>query len=434
MFFLFEVRQSMFFFHNILYRQYAIQNELPDSETKSGNRYACKNKGKILKKNGKSKQSVFFLPLQFAICFNVKFNQLVANLMRAFDFSPADLEILKTRLRNSHRVVIVSHQNPDGDAIGASLGLLNLLRRVVAHVQIIVPNDYPKYLKWMKSSEQVIVYELNTHQADRLILEADLIFCVDFNSPDRLGKMEDVFRNARAFKVLIDHHPMPENTFDLLFSTTFTSSASEMTVEVIEAAEMSHHLDHDVAECLLTGIISDTGSFSYGCNSARTYENVAKLLSYKVNRDLINSRIFNNFSESRMRLMGYCLNEKLTVYHSFHCGVISLSQAEMQRFNFQIGDTEGFVNQPLSISGVIFSAFFMETDNLVKVSLRSRGHFDVNRFARKYYNGGGHINAAGGRTNESLNTVLKSFVQHLENEWPLLQKAAADLANAMHLH
>ncbi len=315
------------------------------------------------------------------------------------------------------QISIIVHTNPDGDAIGSALGLHAILKGIgFKDIPVIAPNAYPSFLQWMPGNEQVIIASEQPNIAEDAISVADVLFCLDFNGFSRAEQLEKHLIKSMAKKIMIDHHPQPEDGFDLVFSDTKTSSTAEMVYEVIAACGMEDMINYDAAQCLYAGIVTDTGSFSFSCNNPRTYEITAQLMRKGVDGAALQRLIYNTYSIDRMRLLGFSLAERLTVYPGHHAACISLSKADLERFNHREGDTEGFVNYALSIKHIRFAALFIEKDDHTKVSLRSAGHLDVNLLARKYYEGGGHKNASGGKSKLDLDRTIKHFESILEQE------------------
>lgn len=319
------------------------------------------------------------------------------------------IEALKEAIERSSKIVITSHFNPDGDAMGAALGLHHALAAIGTSSTVITPNGFPDFLAWMPGASSIIRYAKQQQQAGEALQNADLIFCLDFNSFGRTELMQHELEKSTAQKVLIDHHPDPESIFDIAISHTEVSSTAELIYEVICAMYGAELINSTIAKCLLTGIITDTGSFSYACNRQRTFAIAGKLVAQGVNIDQIQSLIYNNFTESRLKMLGHCLSQNMRVFTVYKSAYISLSLNEQKAFNYQIGDTEGIVNYPLSIRDIAFSVLFVEGLNHVKVSLRSRGQFPVNKLAQEYYNGGGHTNAAGGKSFKPLAETIAQF-------------------------
>ncbi len=317
---------------------------------------------------------------------------------------------LKTLLLSPKQITLLTHINPDGDAIGSILGLYKFLTNMGHTVSPIVPNNYPAFLKWMPNGEKIIIYNNHVEKSKKIIAKADLIFCLDFNDPVRIGEIGENLKNNNAVKILIDHHPMPNPIFDIIFSDTMVSSAAEKIYIVIKELNVPQFIDKQVAECLFTGIIADTGSFSFGVKNSDVFRNAAEIMDYGINKEAITRRLMDNHTHNRLKLLGYCLSSKLVVLPEYKAAYICLTENEKAKFDYQIGDSEGFVNTALSISNVIFSTFIMETDTLIKYSFRSKGNFDVNQFARTYFNGGGHKNASGGR-------IFKKNIELAENKF-----------------
>ena len=323
-------------------------------------------------------------------------------------------KILKEKIGSSNNVIITTHVNSDGDAIGSTLAMAGILRILGKKVHIITPNDFPGFLHWMEGAGDILIYYHQKNTADELVKEADLILCIDFNDSRRLEKAENVILEARAFKVLIDHHPDPSNFSDLVISDTSLGSSAELLYYLLQDMEYNHLLTKPLAESLYTGIMTDTGNFSFSCSYPEVWNTVSELLSMGIDKDKIFSHVYDNYSEKRMQLMGYCLYEKMQVFEDYHTAIIGLTKKEMEDFNHKPGDTEGFVNLPFSIKGVKLTALFLEKKDHVRISLRSRGDFSVNELSRKHFNGGGHKNAAGGELKMSVDDAIKKFREVLE--------------------
>lgn len=321
-------------------------------------------------------------------------------------------------LNNIHQQIsIIVHTNPDGDAMGSALGLYAVLKNMgIDDIMVIAPNAYPSFLQWMPGNEQVIIASDNALEAEQAISGAEVLFCLDFNGFSRAEQLELHLKKSRAFKIMIDHHPQPEDGFDLVFSDTSASSTAEMVYEVITASGWENMINCEAAQCLYAGIVTDTGSFSFSCNNPRTYEITAQLMRKGIDGAALQRLIYNTYSLDRMRLLGFSLAERLKVYQQHRAACISLSKSDLERFNHCEGDTEGFVNYALSIKDIRFAALFIEKDDHTKVSLRSAGDFDVNVLARKYYQGGGHKNASGGKCDKDLKSTLKQFESLLKQE------------------
>ncbi|MCP4551351.1 MAG: bifunctional oligoribonuclease/PAP phosphatase NrnA [Bacteroidetes bacterium] len=315
---------------------------------------------------------------------------------------------------NSGSIVITSHKNPDGDAIGSSLALYKYLTLKGHDVTVIIPNEFPGFLAWMKSSDRIVVYKREAKLAKKLIAKASIIFSLDYNAFHRAGDLKDQLQKVTGKRVLIDHHVNPDNSFDLLYSTTKTSSTAELVYNLIESAGDQKLIDNEIAEGLYVGIVTDTGSFSYSCNYSATYEAVAFLIGLGLDGEHIHHMLYDTFSEDRLNLLGYCLSKRLIVLRNYNTAYIHLSADDLDRFNFQIGDTEGVVNYALSINGINLAVLFTERDKYIRISFRSKDKFDVNIFAKKYFDGGGHKKAAGGSSYVSLEETIANFTELLE--------------------
>jgi phosphoesterase RecJ-like protein len=318
-------------------------------------------------------------------------------------------------ISQSHRIVVTSHHNPDGDAIGSILALTLLLKKMGQKAIPIVPSDYPGFLKWMAGNEQILVYEKDQTKVNSALASADVIFCMDYSAIHRTGKMQDVLRAAHGKKFLIDHHlePLLED-FDLYYTVVETSSTSELLYRFIEQCGWLDYLDRDSATALYVGIMTDTGSFSFSCEYPETYEVTASLVRAGVQPGPVHRLVYDTYSEDRLRLLGFCLSEKLTVLKEYHTAFIALTRDEMQRFNHQVGDTEGVVNYALSIEGIQLAILLTERKDRIRISFRSKGDFSVNALAREHFNGGGHLNAAGGDSYEPMDATIMKLLKLLE--------------------
>ena len=325
---------------------------------------------------------------------------------------------IKEQILQNGSIVIVTHTSPDGDAIGSSLGFFHFLQTFIPkrNVRVIVPSEFPSFLKWMPAVDEIIVFPANEEAAIKCINNADLCFCLDFNSLKRTDKLSPYLEASNAFKILIDHHPQPDNNFDLMISNVASSSTCELIYDVIHAMSGVEALNKEIASCLYVGIMTDTGSFSYSCRRPETYLVVAELIRQGINSELIHRKIYDTYSESRMRLLGFCLSERLKILNGFHTAYIYLTENDLKNFNYQNGDTEGVVNYALSIEGIVLAVLFTEKEGKIRLSLRSKGEFSVNDLARKYFNGGGHKNASGGDSFKSMNDTL-TFFESILNDY-----------------
>jgi len=313
-----------------------------------------------------------------------------------------------------NEIVIVSHVGPDGDAIGSSLALWYYLRQLGKNAYVIVPNRFPDFLAWMPGTHEIIVYEESKAKAKELFKSADLIFALDFNTPKRVDKMENLLLNSSAPKILVDHHLQPDNFAQIIISYPEISSTCELIFRLICRLGHFDKINLECAQCILTGIMTDTGGFSYNSNQSEIYTIVSELIKIGVDKDDIYRKIFNTFSVGRLKLSAFSIYRKMKIYPEYKTAVISLTIAELERFDYKQGDTEGIVNMPLSIEGVVFSVLLREDTNKIKISLRSTGTFPANKVAADLFNGGGHLNAAGGESHVGL----KESVKKLESALP----------------
>lgn len=320
---------------------------------------------------------------------------------------------LKGAIERAERIVITAHHNPDGDALGSTLGLWHTLRSMGKSAQVLLPNGFPDFLAWLPGADTVVRYTHGAERARQMLNGADILFCLDFNTFARAEMMSADLAASPALKVLVDHHPSPESTFDISFSFPQVSSTCELVYELLAALYGPSCVGAQAALCLYTGIMTDTGSFCYACNSPRTFEVAGALVATGIRVDRVQSMVYNNFSVSRMRMIGHSLLNKMVVLRR-KTAYIALTMEEQEQFAHRVGDTEGLVNLPLSMKGVAFAALFVQRPDFVKVSLRSRGDFPVNEFAAKHFNGGGHTNAAGGKSFRPLAETLALFEQQVE--------------------
>ncbi len=320
------------------------------------------------------------------------------------------------------KIVIVSHVSPDGDAIGSSLGLYHFLDSQDKNVTVIVPNAFPDFLKWMPGAKDVLRYDRYKEFADKLIAEADVICCLDFNAIKRIDAMADAVLASSARKIMVDHHPFPEDFCSIVISHPEISSTSELVFRLICRLGYFEDISKEGAECIYTGMMTDTGGFTYNSNDREIYFIIGELLSKGIDKDEIYRKVYNTYSESRLRLMGYILYSKMKVYGAYNAAMISLTKEEQGQFNYVKGDSEGFVNIPLSIKDVRFTAFFREDTeiDMIKISLRSVGDFPCNKVAAEFFNGGGHLNASGGEFRGTMEEAIELFEQALVKYQPLL--------------
>ncbi|MEG1546034.1 MAG: bifunctional oligoribonuclease/PAP phosphatase NrnA [Bacteroides sp.] len=325
-------------------------------------------------------------------------------------------------LERADKIVIVTHVSPDGDAIGSALGLYHFLDSQDKTVNVIVPNAFPSFLKWMPGAKDILQYDRYTEFANRLIDEADIICCLDFNGLKRIDTVEASVAASKGRKIMIDHHPSPENFCAITISHPEISSTSELVFRLLCRMGNFEDISKEGAECIYTGMMTDTGGFTYNSNSREIYFIISELLSKGIDKEEIYRKVYNTYSESRLRLMGYVLNTKMRVYPEYHAAMISLTKEEQSEFKYAKGDTEGFVNIPLSIKDICFSVFLREDTEkpMIKISLRSSGSFPCNKVAAEYFNGGGHLNASGGEFMGTMHQAIELFEQALAKYQPLL--------------
>ena len=325
------------------------------------------------------------------------------------------IEQLRSLLAEPQQIVIVSHTNPDGDAVGSSMAWAEALRSMGHTVHCVVPNRYPYFLNWMPQIKDVLIFKDQPEAAKAAIDAADLIFCLDFNDVSRLEILTDTLAtNTTARRVLIDHHLSPAEGFDLTFSYPDSSSTCFLVYSIIEALLGVEVITRPMAEQLYVGMMTDTGNFAFSFLTPELFRAVAVLLERGIVIPDIHNQVYNAYTAGRARLFGYAINRKMELIHNGRVAYMSLKENEMRRFGFQQGDSEGFVNYPLTIKKVKMSVMFLEHTNFIRVSLRSRGQVDVNLFARRYFNGGGHKNAAGGKSFVSMEETIEHYIRSVE--------------------
>jgi len=328
----------------------------------------------------------------------------------------AEIIELKKILSTPKKVVIVPHKNPDGDAMGSTLGLLHYLKKLGHSATVIAPNDYPEFLKWIPGTKDVLIYEEDTIASTTLISESDLIFTLDFNALHRCGAMGTPIENATAIKVMIDHHQQPDDYATYVYSDVSMCSTCEMVYHFIEMMDDLELIDISIGEALYTGIMTDTASFRFPLTTSTTHRVIAHLIDVGVEKSNIHNAVYDTNSFGRLQLMG-CALSNLRFLEDFKTSYISLTNKELDAHDFQKGDTEGLVNYGLSLKGAKFAVIFIEhqEEGIIKISFRSKGDFDVNAFARTYFNGGGHKNASGGRSNLNLEDTIAKFISILSD-------------------
>lgn len=321
-----------------------------------------------------------------------------------------ELSALKGFLSTPRNIVITTHASPDADALGSSLGLYHFLTNRGHDVTVVTPTDYPKFLNWMKGNNKVVINsDENFDEVSKLFLETDLICCLDFSSLNRIKNLDELVATSKAKKLLVDHHLNPEHFADFELWDQKAAATAELIYDLILLLNGANEINVAIAECLYSGIMTDTGSFRHPSTSSKIHRIVADLIDIGADVNKVSRNIYDNNSLNRLRFMGYALAEKLIVETKMHVAYFIITAAEHKQFKLKSGDTEGLVNYALGIKGINVAAILMEKDGEVKISFRSVGDFAVNDFASKHFDGGGHKNAAGGHSLESLDETIKKF-------------------------
>ena len=329
--------------------------------------------------------------------------------------SGENIAAIAAAVKGGNRFVVLAHKNPDGDAVGSTLALCHYLRSAGKDAVVVLPNAFPVFLSWMPGTDDVLLYDAEKERCDNAIVAADVLFCLDFNVLSRTGDVCPSLLSSSAKKVLVDHHPQPSDEFDVLVSHPEACSTCELVFRVITALGGVEALNFEMAQCIYTGMMTDTGAFAYASTRKDVYLIIAELLDKGIDKDWIYRKVFYNFSVTRMRLWGYAMYDKLKVYNKYNAALITLSHSELMRFYASKGDTEGLVNQPLQIKGMRFSCFLREEQpGKINVSLRSVDDFPCNAVAAEFFNGGGHKNASGGEVYGTMEMAVERFRQVLQ--------------------
>ncbi len=310
-------------------------------------------------------------------------------------------------LKNNQSFVLFGHQNPDGDAVGSVLAMYRFLKKLKKDVTAVVPDIFPEFLSWMKDADQIKVYNKEKQHVTNAIENAEVIICMDFNHLNRVGEMEEIIRATKAKKVLIDHHLQSEKCFDFTYSYRNTSSTAQLVYEIL-AATKEENIDKAIAEAIYVGIMTDTGSFNHSCDYPETFQIVGKLIEKGVKGSKIHNNVYNNYSHHRMQMLGYAL-ENTKLIANGQAAYIYLSKEVQKKYKNKKGDTEGFVNYPLAIDAVKISALFIERSDQIKISLRSKDNYSVNKIAKEYFEGGGHKNASGGKNFDNIENTIEKY-------------------------
>jgi phosphoesterase RecJ-like protein len=328
--------------------------------------------------------------------------------------------IITDLINTSDKIIVCCHVNPDGDAIGSTLAWTEYLRTLGKHPMLVVPDQFPDFLHWLPGADDILRYDKKKAVLDKAFSDADAIFCLDFNCAQRLDAMSDALLESKARKVMIDHHPNPEMDTVLTISHPELSSTSELVFRLLWQLDAFEKMDKNMAIPIYCGMMTDTGGFTYNSNSPEIFFIISQLLTKNIDKDKIYRNVYNNYSASRLRLIGYILYQKMQVYEDYHVAYFTISRQDMNKFFFKKGDAEGLVNMPLQIKGLKMSISLREDtekDNLIWVSLRSVDDFPCNEVANKFFNGGGHLNAAGGRlycTMEEAENIVKLAIIHFQ--------------------
>jgi phosphoesterase RecJ-like protein len=329
-------------------------------------------------------------------------------------FNTNELDSIRQLIQSTNPVSIVVHRNPDGDALGSSIGLkLYLEKRYERNVQVIIPDPFPEFLDWLPEADSTLEFERNPDQTTSVLNDSGLIFCLDFNHPSRVGSMEDVLRKTTGVKVMIDHHQEPDNFVEFMCSETSASSTCELVLEFIQADGGDAYLDEHIAKCLYTGIMTDTGSFRFSATTPKTHVMAARLMQTGFEHWKIHEAIFNQNSLQKLQLWGYAMSRKMHVVEGLNTCYVVVTAQELEEYHYQEGDLEGLVNFALSIRGTVLGVLFSERKGRVRISFRSIGDFPANQLSKKYFSGGGHINAAGGSSESSLEEAVDLFLKVL---------------------
>lgn len=310
-----------------------------------------------------------------------------------------------------HKISLVIHTNPDGDAMGSALALQMILNKLGHETRVLIPNMYPSFLAWLPNANQGLIFEQHLKELREFLSTSDWVFCLDFNGPKRAGTLQHDLLKATPNKLLIDHHINPEvDEFELIYHDVEVSSTAELVFRLIEELELEHLVDEDIASCLYVGIMTDTGSFSFAIKGGKTFQAVARLSEFGIDAERLHRLVYDTFTEDRLRLLGHALSNKMTILPEYKTSIIALSLSDLKKFNYKIGDTEGLVNLPLSMEKINFAILIMERKDQIRLSFRSKGSFSVNDFARIHFEGGGHYNAAGATSNLSLQETIDKLL------------------------
>lgn len=339
--------------------------------------------------------------------------------MHTFSDQYSRVETIQEKLQKPRQIVITTHFKPDGDALGSSLALYHWLNSHGHHTNVVVPSDFPYFLDWLPGREKIKIYTQDQANSDQLIADAELIFCLDFNGLSRINEMGPAIAAAKAVKVMIDHHLEPEGFDDLRYWDSSAAATAQLVYQfIVRKMGDPTGISPEVATCLYTGIMTDTGSFRFRSTTAEIHRIIADLIECGAQNWKIHEVIYNSNTESRLRFLGFCLANRLTVIPEYNTAYFSISKADLEQHRIQTGDTEGLVNYALSIQGIRLAALIIERAEAIKLSFRSTENFPCNELSREHFGGGGHLNAAGGHYHGTLEQTVEKFKSIL----PIYQK------------
>jgi phosphoesterase RecJ-like protein len=331
-------------------------------------------------------------------------------------------EIYPLLTQQPRNIVITTHQKPDADAMGSSLALLHFLKKFGHTVDVVSPTNWAKWLNWMPGANKVIDFDFSRPTADEVLKKADWLFCLDFNIFHRTKTMTEKLKELSCIKILIDHHQEPDvASFDYGVSDVLKSSTCEMVYDFIVGSGHADKIDEDISECIYAGVISDTGSFRFPAAHAGVHRLVADLKARGLQHSKVHENLFDNFLENKLRFTGHVLLNRMQVFYEYNTALVAIPKSDLLKFHIKTGDTEGLVNFPQTIQGIKLVGLVIDRDEERKWSFRSKGDFDCNTFARKYFEGGGHFNASGGRSNDSLEVTVQKFKDAIKENKSLLQ-------------
>ena len=324
------------------------------------------------------------------------------------------IDLIKDKVSNAKSIVITAHVSPDGDAIGSTLGLYHFLKTINENVKVVVPNAFPDFLAWLPNSKNIVIYDQNVEAAKTLFAEAEILFCLDFNETCRTALMQPVVEESSGVKILIDHHIGEPTWPNINLSVVGASSTCELVLDFIHAFHGDYSfLNKDIAYCLYTGLLTDTGNFQFSATTSKVHLQAGYLIDAGVQPDVVHNHINNSFNMQRLQFFGFCVSERMEIVENKKLAFIMLSMKDMQNYNIQTGGTEGLVNEPMKIADIDISVLFKEDIDKVKISFRSKREIDISDFARKYFSGGGHRNAAGGVSYKNLDDTKADFLKYL---------------------